>query len=253
MEILIAKSDTEIDACYPVMRELRPHLTEESFLAKVRMLEKSGYILAYLKESGCSVAVAGFRLVRIWHGVASYTSMTSQLYQARGPTGSAPRFFPGSLISLRKKAALNYTSIQEFKEKMRIGSMSERQCNWPATIFPNSSRLTRRSTGRAKSRAPVSNTLGISMTRKKPARFRLEGPITPTGEGNCLKCGIQKKLFAAQTNQGFVRLCRDCMRQASNRAKRKPKAAYEDAQKAKNAVDAVTHRVPGSYETGKKR
>ena len=91
------------------------------------------------------------------------------------------------------------------------------------------------------------------MTRNKPARFRLEGPISPTGEGNCLKCGIQKQLFAAQTNQGFVRLCRDCMRQASNRAKRKPRATYEDTQKAKNAVDAVTHRVPGSYETGKKR
>lgn len=62
MEILIAKSDTEIAACYPVMRELRPHLAESSFVAKVRALEKSGYMLAYLMESGCPVAVAGFRL-----------------------------------------------------------------------------------------------------------------------------------------------------------------------------------------------
>ncbi|HXF68471.1 MAG TPA: ACT domain-containing protein [Thermoflexus sp.] len=62
MEILIANSDTEIAACYYVMRELRPHITEESFVAKVRVLEKSGYMLAYLKESGRPVAVAGFRI-----------------------------------------------------------------------------------------------------------------------------------------------------------------------------------------------
>jgi len=91
------------------------------------------------------------------------------------------------------------------------------------------------------------------MTRKKPARFRLEGPISPAGEGNCLKCGIQKQLFSTQTNQGFVRLCRDCMRQARKRAKRKSIAAYENTQKAKHAIDALSHRVPGSYEAGKKR
>jgi GNAT superfamily N-acetyltransferase len=62
MEIRIAKSETEIAACYPVMRELRPHIDEGSFVSRVRALEKSGYLLAYLQESQCPVAVADFRL-----------------------------------------------------------------------------------------------------------------------------------------------------------------------------------------------
>ena len=62
MHIAIARSDPEIAACYPVMRELRPHIAEETFVAKVRELEHAGYRLACLTESGTPVAVAGFRL-----------------------------------------------------------------------------------------------------------------------------------------------------------------------------------------------
>jgi hypothetical protein len=36
MKIKIADTDTEIDACCPVMRELRPHITEGEFLARIR-------------------------------------------------------------------------------------------------------------------------------------------------------------------------------------------------------------------------
>jgi GNAT superfamily N-acetyltransferase len=62
MKIHIAKSDEEILSCFPVMRELRPQLDEDSFVARVRALEQSGYLLAYLQESEGPVAVAGFRL-----------------------------------------------------------------------------------------------------------------------------------------------------------------------------------------------
>ena len=62
MEIHIAKSDTEIAACYPVIRELRPHIGEESFVSRVRTLERSGYRLAYCQGPEGPVAVAGFRL-----------------------------------------------------------------------------------------------------------------------------------------------------------------------------------------------
>ena len=34
----IAVSDSDVQACYPVMRQLRPHLREESFLERVRSL-----------------------------------------------------------------------------------------------------------------------------------------------------------------------------------------------------------------------
>jgi GNAT superfamily N-acetyltransferase len=62
MEIKIAKTDPEIAACYPVMKELRADITEESFVAKVRNLENFGYRLAYLQASDMPVAAAGFRI-----------------------------------------------------------------------------------------------------------------------------------------------------------------------------------------------
>ena len=62
MNILIATTDTEIVSCYPVMRELRPHIAEERFLSRVRSQEVAGYRLAYIQETTGVVAVAGFRI-----------------------------------------------------------------------------------------------------------------------------------------------------------------------------------------------
>lgn len=60
--IRIATTDVEIAACYPVMRELRPHVTEDQFLARVRSQESAGYKLVYVQASVDVVAVAGFRV-----------------------------------------------------------------------------------------------------------------------------------------------------------------------------------------------
>jgi len=60
MNIRIAITDAEIAACYPVMRELRPQLEEANFLVRVRGLEKTGYRLAFVRQSDNVVAVAGF-------------------------------------------------------------------------------------------------------------------------------------------------------------------------------------------------
>lgn len=62
MNIRIAKTDTDIAACYPVMRELRPHIAESEFLSRVRAQEKAGYLLAFVQEVAGPVAVAGFRV-----------------------------------------------------------------------------------------------------------------------------------------------------------------------------------------------
>jgi GNAT superfamily N-acetyltransferase len=62
MEIRIAQSDGEIAACFPVMKELRPHLDGASFVARVRLQEQTGYRLACVTVSGSPVAVAGFRV-----------------------------------------------------------------------------------------------------------------------------------------------------------------------------------------------
>lgn len=62
MNVRIATTDTEIAACYPVMRELRPHIAEQKFLSRIRSQENEGYRLAYIQASNSVVAVAGYRL-----------------------------------------------------------------------------------------------------------------------------------------------------------------------------------------------
>jgi len=62
MKIRVATTDDEISACYPVMRELRPHLREDEFVARVRRQEGAGYRLAFAEGAEGVVAVAGFRV-----------------------------------------------------------------------------------------------------------------------------------------------------------------------------------------------
>lgn len=60
--ITLAAEDREIQNCYPVMAELRPHVPPEEFLSRVkRQMEAAGYRLAYLTD-GEVKAVAGFRI-----------------------------------------------------------------------------------------------------------------------------------------------------------------------------------------------
>jgi GNAT superfamily N-acetyltransferase len=64
LSILFAESDIQIAACFPVMRQLRPHLTaQEEFLARVRRQQSQGYLLAFVADEERAVCVAGFRLL----------------------------------------------------------------------------------------------------------------------------------------------------------------------------------------------
>lgn len=56
MSIRIATTDSEIAACYPVMRELRPHIEEDQFLSRVRSQENTGYRLAFVQQTEGVVA-----------------------------------------------------------------------------------------------------------------------------------------------------------------------------------------------------
>jgi GNAT superfamily N-acetyltransferase len=60
-----ATTDAAITACFPVMRQLRPHLREEDWVATVRRLEGGGYRLTYVEEGGHVRAVAGWRLLEM--------------------------------------------------------------------------------------------------------------------------------------------------------------------------------------------
>ena len=62
MNIRIATTDSEIAGCYPVLRELRPHIAEDELLSRVRSQEKTGYRLGFLEQPEGVVAVAGFRI-----------------------------------------------------------------------------------------------------------------------------------------------------------------------------------------------
>ncbi len=57
--------DDEIRACWPVMRELRPHLDESGFVARVRRQQQQGYRLLCARDTGvragACIALAGFR------------------------------------------------------------------------------------------------------------------------------------------------------------------------------------------------
>lgn len=63
MDINIAVSEFEIKACFPAIRELRPLLSEDDFMAQVqRQMHNHGYILVYVVDEGQVVAVAGYRV-----------------------------------------------------------------------------------------------------------------------------------------------------------------------------------------------
>lgn len=62
MNIGIASTEAEIAACYPVMRELRPHITEGHFLSLFLKQDIPNYRLAFVRAPEGVVAVAGFRV-----------------------------------------------------------------------------------------------------------------------------------------------------------------------------------------------
>ena len=62
--ITIARSDAELAATWPVMRQLRPHLDEAQYVAMARAMESEGYRVAALHDDGGRVvAVAGYRFM----------------------------------------------------------------------------------------------------------------------------------------------------------------------------------------------
>ena len=67
LTLQVARTDADIEACYPVMSQLRPHVaSSREFLLRVRRQMEQGYrLLAGIpggSDGGAVVAVAGFRL-----------------------------------------------------------------------------------------------------------------------------------------------------------------------------------------------
>lgn len=66
--IRLATGKNEIESCFPVMSELRPHLSREAFVATIeRLMATTSFSLAYLDDDGIK-AVAGYRISEWLHG-----------------------------------------------------------------------------------------------------------------------------------------------------------------------------------------
>lgn len=63
MSVIIANVDEEILATYTLMKQLRPHLKEETYLNKIKQLQlEFGYKLIVIFVDGEAKAAAGFRI-----------------------------------------------------------------------------------------------------------------------------------------------------------------------------------------------
>lgn len=83
----VAKSDTEIENCFAVMSELRPHLRQEEFLPLVRSMEPEGFRLAYIEDGGKIVCVSGYRVsTNLFMGKNLYVDdlSTSEKHRSKG-------------------------------------------------------------------------------------------------------------------------------------------------------------------------
>lgn len=63
----IAETDEEIENCFEVMSQLRPHINRADFLSLVRQMKSEGYRIAFFQEEGKVVAVAGYRILTNLH------------------------------------------------------------------------------------------------------------------------------------------------------------------------------------------
>jgi GNAT superfamily N-acetyltransferase len=101
MNIVPAKTVDELRKCFPVVKQLRPHLNEESFINQVlRQMDNHGYSLVFIEENGSVKSAAGYRIAEYlaW-GKAFYVDdlITAEAERGKG--------FGGTLLTwLMKKA-----------------------------------------------------------------------------------------------------------------------------------------------------
>ena len=101
--IQIATIPSEIDLCFPVMRQLRPTLVAEEFVGRIQTQQAEGYQLAYLESDGAIVSVAGFRMQNLlWSGKTLYVDdlVTDEAARSQGHGESMLTW----LIALAKEA-----------------------------------------------------------------------------------------------------------------------------------------------------
>jgi GNAT superfamily N-acetyltransferase len=85
MEVQIAKSDNDINKCWEVIKQLRPHLNKEDFLSVIKEMISEGYILAFIEKGEKAVAAIGFRYLQfLYIGKHYYIDDLSTLENEQG-------------------------------------------------------------------------------------------------------------------------------------------------------------------------
>ncbi len=84
-DIFLPKTDAEIESCFDVFSVLRPNLTRQEFLPRVRRQEQQGYQIAALRSGDLIASAAGFRISDFlaW-GRVLYIDDLSTLQNLRG-------------------------------------------------------------------------------------------------------------------------------------------------------------------------
>ena len=87
MTVRLATTDDDVNRCFRVMQQLRPHLLEHEFLATIRRQEAGGFRLALLEDDAGVRAVAGFRVLdNLYAGRVLYVDdlVTDESARSRG-------------------------------------------------------------------------------------------------------------------------------------------------------------------------
>ncbi len=97
-------SDADLSAAYPLMAELRPHLSADTFVDDVRQQERDGYaLLGGFAADDRLVALAGIRPARtLWRGPHLFVDdlVTTAAEQGRGYGTALLRHVAGHARSL---------------------------------------------------------------------------------------------------------------------------------------------------------
>jgi GNAT superfamily N-acetyltransferase len=90
VKIALAQTDADIARCFFVMAQLRPHLVEAEFVARVQRMQQEGFHLAFLEDAGAVRAVAGYRYYdKLFSGRNLYVDdlVTDSTVRSRGYGG----------------------------------------------------------------------------------------------------------------------------------------------------------------------
>lgn len=105
MEVKKASSNEDFMKCLPVMKELRTHLTPETYLPLIETMKKERYNLLYIEDQGRVVSALGYRyMTTLFDGAMIYIDDLVTGPEARGK-GYAGKLFD-HLIGIARKESI---------------------------------------------------------------------------------------------------------------------------------------------------